>query len=231
MRIGQGLWAAVCLVLAGCVEQAPDPTRQDAPRILALGDSMMAWNSGASASVSHAMENTLGEEIVDRSVVGASVLYALPISGSLGLRISAQFVPGNWDWVVMNGGGNDLWLGCGCKPCDKQMDRMLSADGKTGRVADLVAQIRKGGAKVIYLGYLRTPGRDSPVDACRDLGDAFEQRLTSMAARDRGVFFISNADLVPNRDLSFHAADRVHPSPKGSAAIAARAARIISRSR
>jgi len=223
-----GLALAALLTLSACVE----PIEQGSAggtRILAMGDSMMAWNSAGGNSVSHAVERVLGEDVIDRSVPGAHIIYELPISGALGLRISKQYVPGDWDWVILNGGGNDLWLGCGCNACDRRMARMISQDGSIGEIPRLVAQLRADGAKVVYLGYLRTPGRDSPIEACAPVGDELEDRLAQMAAADQGVYFISNKDVVPDGDLSFHAADRIHPSAKGSAALGARVARLIRR--
>ena len=199
----------------------------DGTGILAIGDSMMAWNQLSGRSISHEIERQLGREVTDRSVSAASMLYALPITGSLGLRISAQYVPGDWDWVVMNGGGNDLWLGCGCQRCAHKMDRLISEDGSYGEIPFLVTQMRAAGSRVAYLGYLRTPGRASPIDSCAGIGAEFERRLAAMAEQDAGVFFISNKDIVPDGDLSFHGPDRIHPSHKGSAAIGARVAALI----
>lgn len=45
----------------------------------------------------------------------------------------------------------------------------------------------------------------------------------------KGVHFLSNADLVPHGDKSFHAFDMIHPSIKGSKAIAARVVDLIRR--
>ena len=194
-----------------------------------MGDSMLAWNAAAGGSVADVLETTLGEPVIDRSVSGAQVLYALPISGALGLNIPQQYRNGAWDWVVLNGGGNDLWLGCGCSKCDRRMQRMISENGRSGAIPELVARIRKSGARVIYVGYLRSPGRGSPIDHCREDGARLEDRLSIMAQRDKGVTFVSLKDLVPDRDLSFHDIDRIHPSTKGSAAIAARVAAVIGR--
>ncbi|WP_322867777.1 hypothetical protein U5922_017110 [Aquicoccus sp. G2-2] len=80
---------------------------------------------------------------------------------------------------------------------------------------------------MIILGYLRSPGFSSPIESCKDEGDELESRLAKLAVLDPGVIFHSITDLVPNGDLSFHAADRIHPSLKGSAAIAKRLAEII----
>ena len=147
----------------------------------------------------------------------------------MGMSIPRQFRPGTWDWVVLNGGGNDLWLGCGCMKCDPMMDRMVSAKGSTGQIPKLVRELRNSGARVIYLGYLRSPGFGSPIEHCRNEGDVLDARLEAMAARDDGVHFLSLAELVPHGDRSFHAADRIHPSKKGSAAIAARILGLMKR--
>lgn len=218
------LTGVLCLLVACAATVVQNPDQQ---RILAIGDSMMAWNAASDEAISDQIARQLGHNVVDRSVVGAHVIYQLPITGALGFRIASQYRPENWDWVIMNGGGNDLWLGCGCGACEARMNKMLSADGSAGAVADLVARARADGAKVIYLGYLRSPGRSSPIEGCRTVGNAFDKRLAKMAMRDRGVFFMSNANLVPEGDLSFHSFDRIHPSIKGSRAIGARVAALI----
>lgn len=215
---------AALFLLVGCVE--PVPSDEEA-RIMAMGDSLLAWNAPSGRAVSDALEDRLGQPVVDRSVPGASYLYPLPISGSLGLRIDRQFVAGDWDWVVLNGGGNDLWLGCGCGRCKRQLERLISEDGTRGAIPKLVERIRAEGARVAYVGYLRTPGFRSPVEGCVPIGNALEGRVAKLAARDPGVVFLSNTDLVPDGDRSFHDSDLLHPSPKGSAAIAARLAALM----
>ena len=46
---------------------------------------------------------------------------------------------------------------------------MLTADAKQGDIVSLVARIRQTGACVVYLGYLRIPDMDSPIESCKDL--------------------------------------------------------------
>jgi lysophospholipase L1-like esterase len=94
-------------------------------------------------------------------------------------------------------------------------------------VPELVREIRATGAKVIYLGYLRSPGVGSMIDHCRDEGDDFESRLARMASTDSGVYFVSLTDLVPHGDRSYHVIDMIHPSAKATRAIAERIAAII----
>ena len=198
-----------------------------APRILFMGDSLLAVHSATGRSVSDAAAAALGEPVADHSVLGARILYGLPLTGAMGLRIGAQFRGGPWDWVVMNGGGNDLWLGCGCNRCDRRLDKLISADGTGGRIPELVRRIRATGARVIYLGYLRSPGMGSPIENCKDEGDALEARIAAMAARDPGVQFLSLAELVPYGDRSYHAIDMIHPSVKASRIIGRMVADLI----
>lgn len=211
-------------VLAACTDPVP---RDSNARILAMGDSMMAWHSEKDSAVPDVMEDILGERVIDRSVPGARIFYNLPISGSLGLNISKQYKPGAWKWVVLNGGGNDLWFGCGCRRCDNKMTRMITPDGTAGSIPDMVAKIRQTGANVIYVGYLRSPGVTSAIEHCRNEGAEFERRLARMAETDTGIHFISLADLVPYGDRSYHWRDMIHPSTKASRAIAARIADVI----
>ena len=211
-------------MLAACTEAVP---RDQAPRILTMGDSMLAWRGNSGGAVSDELERVLGEQVIDRSVIGARVFYALPITGAMGMNIAKQYRPGPWEWIIINGGGNDLWFGCGCHRCDRKMTRMIAPDGTAGSIPDMIRDLRGSGAQVIYVGYLRSPGVGSMVDHCRNEGAEFERRLAAYARTDAGVHFISLADLVPHGDRSYHAADMIHPSAKASRAIAARIARII----
>jgi len=191
-------------------------------RILTMGDSLLSWNRGVDGSVSQNVERMLGQKVSDRSTPSARIL---PILKGTGIR--SQYALGHWDWVILNGGGNDLWLGCGCFRCDGKLNRLISSDGQRGEIPSIVAQARKLGARVIYVGYLRSPGRGSLIEHCKDEGDALDARIARMAADDPGVYFVSNARLVPHGDASFHDIDRIHPSKKASAAIAKKIAEII----
>lgn len=199
-----------------------------APRVLVMGDSLMASNRMKGGAVSNALGHALGVKVKDNAVFGARYFYILPLTGAAGMRIDAQFRGGPWDYVVLNGGGNDLLFGCGCGACNRMLDRLVSKDGTKGAIPELVADIRETGARVIYTGYLRTPGVTSPVESCGPLGDRMDARLARMAQAIDGVSFVPLSDLVTkDGDTSFHAVDLVHPSVKGSRAIAARIASWI----
>ena len=221
------LLLAVFLGLAACGESIATSETQPA-RILVMGDSMMAWNRPVGGQVARALSARLGQGVDDRSVIGARHFYPLPATGAAGLRISAQARGGPYDWVVLNGGGNDLLFSCGCGACTNTMNQLVSEDGSTGAIPTLVAQLRASGARVIHTGYMRTKGVRSIVRGCRPLGDELERRLARMAARDPGVWFVNLANLVEvEGDTSLHSGDLVHPSVKGSARIAERVAKVI----
>lgn len=215
---------AVLMALLGCTEPV---TSDPQARILLLGDSLMAIHRGQGKSVAYALEKELSEPVIDRSVVGARYLYALPISGSMGLNITKQYRPGNWDWIVLNGGGNDIWMGCGCGPCAARINRLISEDGRRGRIPGFLSELRQTGAQVVFVGYLRTPGVNSPIEGCTDDGDEMDRRLSRLAALDQGLHFVSLDDLVPHGDRSYHWLDLIHPSVKGSRAIGKRIADVI----
>lgn len=200
---------------------------QNPVKILAIGDSLMASHRITNRSISSAIRKALPADVTDRSVLGARVIYRLPISGALGMNIGKQFRRGKWDWVVVNGGGNDLWLGCGCLRCTRKMNKLIAPTGTKGAIPKLVHRIRKTGARVVYLGYLRSPGVSSPIEHCKDEGDELEARIEKMAANDDGVIFVSLRDLVPFGDRSYHALDMIHPSLKASREIGQRIARAI----
>lgn len=200
-------------------------------RVLVMGDSFMTSNASKGSAVPQLLARSLGTKVKSRAVTGARYVYALPITGALGMNISKQWRSGKWDWVVMNGGGNDLWMGCGCTRCDKRLNRLISSNGTRGLIPSAVARARASGARVIYVGYLRSPGRGSPIESCKAAGDILERRVAAMAKRDPGVTFVSLASMVPNGDRSFHAADMIHPSPKGSKAAVARIVRAIKNTR
>lgn len=219
-------------LLAGCGESIPFTRvavekRVETPRILAMGDSMLAWHRGSKQSIGDAIERELNEPVIDRSVIAARYNYVLPISGSLGLNISKQYREGNWSWVILNGGGNDLWFGCGCVVCDGTIDKLIASDGATGKIPQLASRIRRTGARVIYLGYLHSPGVYSIIDHCKAEGIELDERIARYAAKDRGFYFLRTSILVPTGDRSFHSVDMIHPSVKASSAIGSEVAKII----
>jgi lysophospholipase L1-like esterase len=216
------LLVCLLLILPGLGAQAEAPLR-----ILVMGDSMMAVHRISGRAVSHVVSRALGAEVRDQSALGARMIYNLPISGTFGLDIRRQYRAGPWDWIVVNGGGNDLWMGCGCSRCQRQMDKLAADTGTDGEIPKLLMRLRKTGARVLYVGYLRSPGAGSPIEGCRNEGDELERRMGLFADKMPGIYQLSIAAMVPHGDRSHHAADMIHPSIKGSREIGRRIAGVI----
>lgn len=208
---------------APAAKPLPDAKAATGPRILVIGDSMFAVNRIAGASVANVIEKELGVDVTDRATIGARYF--------LGLPLRPQYSDEGWDWVVINGGGNDLLFGCGCGTCTRMLDRLVSKDGRGGTIPAFVAKIRKSGAKVVYSGYLRNPGVQTPIKSCGPAGNELDRRLTLMAGFDAGVIFLPMSDLVPYGDRSYHGFDLIHPSVKGSRGIGKRIAAVIAKGR
>jgi len=173
----------VILALLGCTESV---SRDTPSRILVMGDSLFAVHGMSGQSVANGVERVLKEQVVDRAVSGARFVYRLPVSGAAGLSIPKQYRAKDWDWVVLNGGGNDIWFGCGCGRCNRKMDQLISKDGRRGVIPGFVSRMRASGAQVIYVGYMRTPGVTSPIEGCANEGDEMDRRAARLAALDRG---------------------------------------------
>ena len=59
------VFLAACFALLACTEPVPSSGKA---RIIATGDSMLAWNAGSDRSVVSDLERRLGAQIVDRSL-------------------------------------------------------------------------------------------------------------------------------------------------------------------
>ncbi|RVT87270.1 SGNH/GDSL hydrolase family protein [Rhodobacteraceae bacterium CCMM004] len=215
--------ALICLAaLAGCARTIGDGP----PRLLAVGDSVMAWNAAGGQSIPAVVARETGLTTRNAAVPGAGLL---PGTGLAGLTIVGQIEPGRYDWAIANGGANDLDALCGCARCPETLDRLLTRDGTRGAWVDMVARLRAAGAaRVLILGYYgpaRT-GRGGGYDRCNDEVAEMDRRLARLAARRADVVHVTARDVFDG-DPALYARDLVHPSPAGSARIGRLIARTI----
>lgn len=199
---------ALC-VLSACGRGVPNDAR-----IVVAGDSVMAWNRVEGGSVADRLSNRLGVPVGDVSLPFARVTGGRPGPMSIPNQVSG-LAP---DWIVLNGGANDLRASCGCTGCDAILDRLISADGRSGAIPDLVGRLREAGAQVIWADYYTSPIYAGT--ACTAPYDTLSARLGRMAARDEGLRLVDMASVLPSSDRSLFASDRLHPSAKGSDRIA-----------
>lgn len=202
------------LLLAACTAEVPRNAR-----IIVAGDSVMAWN-GSDQNVAAQLQRILDEAVGDVSLSLAQV------DGGIGpLNIPEQIDGYAPEWVVLNGGANDLSRNCGCSDCASVLDRLVSPDGTSGAIPDLVAGLRAKGSKVAWVDYYTAPRYAGTT--CEAPYDMLETRLLRMAARDTGVTLVDLDRTFRSDDLSLFASDRMHPSAKGSALIAQTVAPVL----
>ena len=215
------LLALLPFLLAACAPATP-PSRD---AILAIGDSVMAWNGDA--GIPEAVGRTLGRPVVDKARSGAQLTNPNGALAALGFDITRQFEGGAWDWVILTAGGNDLRGVCRTPRDAPTRDAMIGPD-LTGEIPTLIARIRAAGAKVAFVGYYdgaeASPTGFTP---CQPSFDIINARMTEFAARTPGVTFFDAGDVIDPSDRGLYADDLIHPSPRASAIIGQALARAM----
>ena len=185
--------------------------------VLALGDSFFEWNVGTGESIPDVIGEFLGRPVVNAAVGGAHFSNPDLDAAAAGLDVRQQFVDGDWVWVVMDGGGNDLNDDCGCGACESVLDVLVSVDGRSGEIPDFTRSLVEDGTQVMFVGYYEVPSdAEFGFDRCIDEGAEHGRRLEAMAAAIEGVWFVSAGDVVSADNRLAYSKDRVHPSPAGS---------------
>ena len=192
----------------------------DAPRtVLVVGDSLLDWHRTKGNAIPQVLARQTGWQVRSRAASGAK-MYLTGAEENPRSVIPAQYEKGAWDWVVINGGANDLLTKCGCSRCEKVISGILSKDGKTGIMADLVKRARGDGAQVVMVGYIGNP-RLNLFSGCRDDVLELVRRQKLLAARDRGVSYFSTRSVVEIKKRASFALDGIHPSQRSTKRIGA----------
>ncbi len=188
-----------------------------AQRIVAIGDSVMAWNAGQGRSIADALSGALGLPVDNRAVSGARFSNDSGLGRALGFDIRRQLGRDRPAVVVMTGGANDLRAECTCGACAGVRDSLIDAR-LTGEIPDFVAGLIAAGSRVVYIGYYRTRSRGYMAECTADF-DALHDRMAALAERLPGLTFVSARPVMDRDDPALFAVDAVHPSPLGSALI------------
>lgn len=210
--------------LAGCATTSPN----DDARILVIGDSILAWHGATGGSAADALARALNEPVDRRAKSTSRFTTNIPRIRDTGGEIRTQYRPGNYEWVVLNGGANDLRSECGCRRCDATLTDLIDANGQNGAIPELVTRIRGDGARVLVLGYYFTdPDRPTPFTPCRDEVAELNDRFERLAARDAGVYFAPSSTVIDPKNQADFFVDSIHPSRPAAARIGRLMAGII----
>lgn len=212
--------------LFGCGSDDTGPQIPDDATIIAIGDSVMAWNEEEGASIPDVIGAELGRVVYNAAVPGA---YFTGGGGEEG-NIPDQYVEREWEWLVLDGGGNDVNDECSCTACADTIDDIISADGTSGALPDLVNGVVADGVRVVVFGYYNVPPTaDYGFADCNSEVAELRDRLLQLAESTDDVWFVDGTEIFDPGDLEYYDDDHVHPSALGSELIGeAIAAQILS---
>ncbi len=204
-----GMRFAVVLVWVLCGSAWAEPLR-----VLAIGDSVLAWHKWTGRDIPSVIGDVLGARVDNDAVAGARFSNASALGRAVGFDVRAQFRRGPWDMVLVNGGANDMLNDCGCGACDGVLDGLLAAD-LTGEVPQFVAEIRATGVQVLWMGYYAS-ARSGQFAGCRPYLVQYDARMAQLAEATPGMTFIDSEDVLDPDDRANFAFDGIHPSPRGA---------------
>ena len=180
--------------------------------ILGLGDSIMAWNLEEGASIPEVAGDELGVNVVNRAISGS---YWTTDEGD---AIPDQYVAGDWEWVIVDGGGNDMNDECLCGDCEANMTELISEDGTEGDAVDFIEQVLDDGVKVALMSYYPMPeDAQGGFALCNEEVEMLRDRYLALAERHDQLLIVDAALVVtPESTPEAYDEDRVHPSQEGS---------------
>lgn len=217
------LLIAFVLMISAC---SPLPGTQSGVNIVMVGDSVLSWNRSSNNTVGDHLSREIGRPVINFAIPASRISQPNPFMQFTRMQIDNQLDGRAAEWIVMNGGANDVYFECLCLRCQTTVEELITANG-TGQLPDLMAQARDTGAKVMYVGYHRTGGLGSAFDRCSNELTIIERRVREFAAEHNGIYYVDMRTVFPPKDRDYYDWDNIHPSPKGSAAIAERLARAM----
>lgn len=203
------------------------PLGAEPQRVLAIGDSILAWHKWTGRDIPSVMGDILGADVENNAVAGARFSNDSALGRATGFDVRAQFRRGPWDLVLINGGANDFLADCNCKACDPVLDGLLAPD-LTGEVATLLAEILTSGVEVVWMGYYAS-ARSGQFTGCRPYLVEYDARLARLADRTPGLTFVDSEDAIDPGNRALFAFDGIHPSPRGARLIGAYLAQSLNR--
>ena len=187
---------------------------------------MLEWQAIRGQSIPQVLARKSDYTVKNRAASGASFARGSDPSDPR-KAIVAQYEPGSWDWVIVNGGANDLLFGCGCATCKRKLNQIISEDAKSGILPDLISRIRADGARVLIMGYYQGNARPNLFSRCERVVKELVGRQRILAKQEDGVEFMSPTPAVDPQNRSHFAFDGVHLSIRGTRRVGALLAKTL----
>ncbi|MEL6347667.1 MAG: SGNH/GDSL hydrolase family protein [Myxococcota bacterium] len=193
-----------------CVIGCDDESMPEGATMLAIGDSYYDFGE-KDVSPPNQAADILGEIVWNKAIGGTRMLGGPD-------AIPGQYESGMWDWVMISGGGNDVGPVCEDNNESAQViDEILSEDGTSGVMVDLVDQIIADGGRVVITGYGQLLPDRGDFLGCEDELEVLEARGAALTANNPDVLFVPLSDDINPSEPGLFAEDGVHLSEAGSA--------------
>ena len=187
----------------------PEIDEMKEANIQLVGDSLFGSDADGCASIAGFMSLKLELRVTDHAIPGATVI------GEDG--IPSQYVSGDWEWTIVDGGGNDAMAYCSegdDEECDEKLDEIITDDNK-GLIPDLINKVKNDGSKVLILGYYNVREGSEFEDLILEI-EILNDRYKEYAEVNDDVYFISLKDIMsPEGTPDYYSDDLVHPSEEG----------------
>ena len=187
----------------------PEIEEMNEAKIQLVGDSLFGSDADGCASIAGFMSLKLELRVTDHAIPGATVI------GEDG--IPSQYVSGDWEWTIVDGGGNDAMAYCSegdDEECDEKLDEIITDDNK-GLIPDLINKVKNDESKVLILGYYNVPEGSEFEDLILEI-EILNDRYKEYAEVNDDVYFISLKDIMsPEGTPDYYSDDLVHPSEEG----------------
>jgi lysophospholipase L1-like esterase len=199
-------------ILLGCSE--PDRGSIENSKILAVGDSIFEWGLGE-----YSAPEVVGR-VLNLPVHNAAISGSM-ISTNEDWSIPNQYIDGDWDWVILDGGANDLNELCLCDQCSEVNNKIDTA------LANLVSSIRTQDIGVVIWGYYGIPSSADEFGNCIDTMAELSTRQESFAADDPKVLWVDGRIEITGENHDHFDTDLIHPSLLGAQIIGEQIAAAI----
>jgi hypothetical protein len=213
--LGVLLWVVSSLV--GCGEHPRCADLSDlssSADVLLIGDSVFDWNAETCSDVGDFISFALDARIQDRAVGGSWLDH--PDEED----IFSSYFSGDWSWVILDGGANDLNESCGCDCPASLLDGLISPELDRGAMPELTQRALNDGARVLLLGYYE-PQPGSEFEGCLDELEILSARYAALAETTPELTFVDARGILdPVGSPEAYAADGIHLSELGSGRIA-----------
>lgn len=217
---------AVTLLVSCGEDRSALPTQG---RLLAIGDSVLSFHGDDDAPILAALE--LGYAAANESAAGAWVAHPQGRSTAWPVDVRSQYdrAPSlRYDWVIVNGGSNDLSRSCACRACETTLEQLVGADGRSGHLPELADRIRADGAQIVFVGYFDVqPWSVTDATACNSIFNELDGRVRQMAEARDGVWFLDASDVITTDRIELYHPDGRHTSVRGSQLLGRELAELI----